>query len=470
MITPSRPEGVSYDIPDVAPEETALGLSTPLVELLPFGVYVCDAQGTIVRWNRAAARLWGRDPQSGGPATRFCGAVRLYRPSGAPVAHASSPMAVALATGIAFSDEELLLERPDGSKVEIALQVEVLRRADGAVAGAVGAFRERRHADQTAQRLAAIVENSDDAILTKDLDGIITSWNRGAERLYGYTAEETIGRPVSMLIPLDRQDEEPSILARIRRGERIEHFDTIRRRKDGSLVDISLSVSPLRNARGEIVGASKIARDVTEHRRAQEQQRLLLREMNHRVKNLFALAGSIVMLSARTAETPKALAQAATERLAALARAHALTQPSGASGEAERPTTLHALVRTILSPYDPAESRVTVSGADPTLAGHALTGLALLLHEFATNASKYGALSTPEGRVDVACAEAGEQLLVTWTERGGPPVEGEAGAEGFGTMLARATVKGQLGGSIERDWQPEGLVIRLSVARERLGG
>jgi PAS domain S-box-containing protein len=273
MITPSRPEGVSYDIPDVAPEETALGLSTPLVELLPFGVYVCDAQGTIVRWNRAAARLWGRDPQPGGPATRFCGSVRLYRPSGAPVAHASSPMAVALATGIAFSDEELLLERPDGSKVEIALQVEVLRRADGAVAGAVGAFRERRHADQTAQRLAAIVENSDDAILTKDLDGVITSWNRGAERVLGYTAEEVVGRHVSMLFPPEQSEDVELILGRIRRGEKVDHYETRRRRKDGRIIDVSISVSPIRDDEGRIIGASKIGRDVTQQKRAEEERR-----------------------------------------------------------------------------------------------------------------------------------------------------------------------------------------------------
>src|SRR5882757_9461541 len=120
--------------------------------------------------------------------------------------------------------------------------------------------------DEAAQRLAAIVESSDDAILAKDLNGTITSWNSGAERLFGYTADETIGKSVTMLIPPDRPNEEPAILARIRAGERIDHYETVRQRKDGSRIEISLSVSPIRGWDGRIVGASKIARDITERR------------------------------------------------------------------------------------------------------------------------------------------------------------------------------------------------------------
>src|ERR1043165_8486173 len=116
-------------------------------------------------------------------------------------------------------------------------------------------------------RLAAIVESSDDAIVSKDLNGIITSWNRGAEDLFGYTADEAIGQSITMLIPPDRLAEEDMVLGRIRRGERVEHFDTIRRRKDGSLVPISLTVSPIRDAAGTIVGASKIARNVADRKR-----------------------------------------------------------------------------------------------------------------------------------------------------------------------------------------------------------
>ena len=121
----------------------------------------------------------------------------------------------------------------------------------------------------TAQALlAAIVESSDDAIISKSLDGIITSWNRGAERLFGYTVAEAVGQPVTMLIPEERRDEEPEILSRVRAGDRVDHYETVRRRKDGTLVDISLTVSPIRDGTGRVIGASKIARDITDRKEA----------------------------------------------------------------------------------------------------------------------------------------------------------------------------------------------------------
>ena len=196
-------------------------------------------------------------------------------------------------------------------------------------------------AGEIAQRLAAIVESSDDAILAKDLNGTIISWNSGAERLFGYTADEAMGNSVTMLIPPDRADEEPTILARIRAGERIDHYETIRQRKDGSLIDISLSVSPIRGPDGEVIGASKIARDITARRRAEEQQMLLIREMDHRVKNLFTLAGSVVLLSARSARTVADLVSSVSSRLHALAQAHALTIPPSA-GRERQPQDDHA--------------------------------------------------------------------------------------------------------------------------------
>jgi PAS domain S-box-containing protein len=327
-------------------------------------------------------------------------------------------------------------------------------------------------AGEIAQRLAAIVESSDDAILAKDLNGTIISWNSGAERLFGYTADEAIGNPVTMLIPPDRADEEPTILARIRAGERIDHYETIRQRRDGSLIDISLSVSPIRGPDGKVIGASKIARDITARRRAEEQQMLLIREMDHRVKNLFTLAGSVVLLSARSARTVADLVSSVSSRLHALAQAHALTIPlsTGANGN-RKTTTLHALIRIILAPYDEAgddRPRAVVTGPDIAIGGEGLTSLALLLHEFATNAAKYGALSAPEGRIDIRCAQEGDRFVLSWIESGGPPIDRRIEAEGFGSVLAKGAVQGQLGGEIVRDWMPDGLSIRLVVDEKRL--
>jgi PAS domain S-box-containing protein len=456
--------------------------SDVLLHALPTAVYTTDAAGHITFYNDAAAELWGVRPELG--KSEFCGSWKMYWPDGTPLPHHECPMALALREQRPIRGMEAIAERPDGTRVPFIAYPSPLFDASGILIGAVNTLvdiTERYNAEQRIREsearyrdIAAIVESSEDAVLTKDLDGIITSWNNGARRLFGYTAEEAIGKPVLMLIPAERHDEEPTILSRIRRGERIDPYETARLRKDGSTVDISLTVSPVRNPDGRIIGASKIARDITERRRAEQQQRLLLREMDHRVKNLFALASSVVGLSARSATTPDELSSAVRLRLAALARAHALTLPVTSEGgmRIEPSTTLHAVIRTILSPYDDEtdgdSARFAISGPDIQLAGGLVTTFALLLHEFATNAAKYGALTTPAGHIDIACSDSDGQFALTWQERGGPCVDGHSDGEGFGTMLARSTVRDQLRGEISRDWKPEGLTIRLSVARDRI--
>jgi PAS domain S-box-containing protein len=160
------------------------------------------------------------------------------------------------------------LRHTDGTSVQLAVTHDIT---------------PRKGAERAALLLSAIVDSSDDAIISKNLDGVITSWNKSAERLFGYTTDEAIGRTVaSLLIPDDRQDEEPDILARLRQGERVDHFETVRRRKDGSLLDISLTISPVKNLQGVIIGASKIARDITESKRV----RLALLESEARYRQL----------------------------------------------------------------------------------------------------------------------------------------------------------------------------------------
>jgi PAS domain S-box-containing protein len=453
-----------------------------LLHGLPVAVYTTDAAGHITFYNDAAAELWGVRPQLG--KSEFCGSWKLYWPDGTPLPHNECPMALALKERRPIRGMEAIAERPDGTRVPFIPYPTPLFDASGALIGAVNtlvditeryeAERNIRESEARYRGIAAIVESSEDAVLTMNLEGIITNWNHGATRLFGYTADEVIGKPVTILIPENRRDEEPTILARIRRGEHIDHYETIRQRKDGSTVDISLTVSPVKDPEGRIIGASKIARDISERRLAEQQQRLLLREMDHRIKNLFALAGGVVSLSARSATTAKELASAVRDRLMALAQAHALTLSVTSEGgrRIEQSTTLHVLIRTMLSPYegrsDGHGARFTISGPDIRLAGGLVTSFALLLHEFSTNATKYGALSTPTGHIDIACSEGDGQFALTWQEHGGPRIDSHSDSEGFGTVLARATVKDQLRGEISRDWKPEGLTIRLSVARDRI--
>src|ERR1700750_2091699 len=176
---------------------------------------------------------------------------------------------------------------------------------------------ELRESEQRLRWLASIVESSDDAIVSKNLDGIFRSWNTGAERIFGYSASEAIGQPITLVIPQDRQSEEREILTRIRRGERIDHFETVRQRKDGSLIVVSLTVSPVKDADGTIVGASKIARDISEQKRNQELIVTLAREAEHRSKNLLANALATVNLS--QSSSPEGLQEIIAGRIQALA-------------------------------------------------------------------------------------------------------------------------------------------------------
>jgi two-component system, chemotaxis family, CheB/CheR fusion protein len=166
----------------------------------------------------------------------------------------------------AYYNIEYQVRRPSGQRAWIAARGRGVYADDGTTVGLIGIIQditERRTADEVRGRLAAVVESSSDAIISKTLDGIITTWNFGAERTYGYTAEEVIGRSVNLLIPPNHFDEEPALLERLRRGERIEHYQTVRRRKDGTLIDVSLGLSPIKDVNGAIIGASSIARDIT---------------------------------------------------------------------------------------------------------------------------------------------------------------------------------------------------------------
>lgn len=314
--------------------------------------------------------------------------------------------------------------------------------------------------------LRAIVESSDDAILTKNLDGLITSWNKGAERLFGYTAAQIMGAPVGVLLPPDRLDEEMQILARIRNGERVENFETIRLHRSGRPIHISLTCSPLHDAGGRIVGASKIARDNTQRHQAQEMQSLLIGEMQHRIKNVFTLAGSLVSLSASQVETKEELVKDVRSRLRALASAHELTVPvlNGAYISLRRSAfreTIDALFQPYLGEGD--SERVTVQGPELTFAPKAVTPVALLVNELVTNAVKYGALRDPDGRITITTARDDLNVRITWHEQhdhmGSPPTGEE---KGFGSTLSRLAVEQQLGGTLLRVWGKDGLHVTVT--------
>ncbi|HEX7956155.1 MAG TPA: PAS domain S-box protein, partial [Pyrinomonadaceae bacterium] len=261
---------VARDITEQRRAQEALRAQGEVIGQAYDAIFLRDTTNAITLWNRGAERTYGYTPEEAlgrsphellktVPPVPLEEIYRSLRREG-------------------FWEGELLHTRKDGEQIVVETRWATVRDGRGQVTSVLEITRdvtERRRAEAKLLQAAAIVENSDDAIISKDLNGIILSWNPGAERLYGYTAAEAVGHPVTMLIPEDRPDEEPNILSRIRRGERVEHYETVRVRKDGTLIDVSLTVSPVRDAEGRIVGASKIARDITARRRAEQTRGLL---------------------------------------------------------------------------------------------------------------------------------------------------------------------------------------------------
>ena len=236
--------------------------------------------GIITSWNRGAEKLFGYTAAEavGQPIFLIVPEDRIEE---------ERDVLARLRRGEKIDHFETVRRTKDGCDVYVSLTVSPVRDAHGHIVGASKVARdvsERRRNEELRARLAAIVDSSDDAIVSKTLDGVITSWNRGAERLFGYTAAEAIGQPIFLIIPEDRIAEEHDVLARLRRGEKVDHFETVRRTKDGGEVHISLTVSPIRDGAGRIVGASKVARDISERVRAQEALKRAHEELEKRVR------------------------------------------------------------------------------------------------------------------------------------------------------------------------------------------
>jgi PAS domain S-box-containing protein len=239
-------------------------LSHPVLNALPVAIYTCDANGYIRMFNRAAAELWGREPELG--KEMWCGSWKLYHPDGRPFPLDECPMAIVLKNGFVIPNQEIIVQRPDGSRRTVISHPKAIMNDQGRIIGAVNMLVDitsRKNAEEDSAWLTAIIQSSEDAVISKTLQGIVTSWNPGAEKLFGYTASEMIGQPINKLIPPDRFEEEPEILRQIQMGQRVSHFETKRVTKQGELIDISLAISPIKNSNGIIIGASKIARDIT---------------------------------------------------------------------------------------------------------------------------------------------------------------------------------------------------------------
>jgi two-component system CheB/CheR fusion protein len=272
------------------------GLDRALLESALDCIISMDARGVVVEFNPAAERTFGytRDQAVGRDLAELIIPPPFRERHRAGLRHY-------LETGVGpvlGKRLEVQAIRSDGSEIQVELAITALQTGKEPVFTAyLRDITNRTRGEEARGRLAAIIESSDDAIISKDLNGIITSWNAAAERLFGYKPEEIVGKSILTLIPPDRQHEEPGIIERIRRGQRIDHYETVRRKKDGTLFDISVTVSPLKDEKGQIIGASKIARDITD--RIQNERR---RTAQYAVASLLAGSGSIAEVCPRVIE------------------------------------------------------------------------------------------------------------------------------------------------------------------------
>jgi PAS domain S-box-containing protein len=434
-----------------------------MLESLPTAIYTTDAHGHLTFFNDAAAELAGRRPELG--IDQWCITWKLYRPDGTFLPHDECPMAVALKEKRAIRDVEIIAERPDGSRARVIPYPTPLFDKNGELAGAINMLVDvstRYEAELELARLGAVVASSEDAVISVNLEGTITHWNGGATQLYKYESHEVIGRPIGIIIPPELHSEETETLARLRQGERVKNYETERISKDGRRVSISLSVSSLRDEKGNVIGMSKVGRDITERKQAEQLQKLLLNELNHRVKNTLATVQAIAHQTVRSARSPEDFAISFTARLQALSRAHnLLTQSSWQGAE------LMSLIREQLL-YTDSDERISYAGPSVVLEPQIALHLSMVLHELGTNARKYGSLSVPKGHVFVSWSVQSTRtnddpiLLLRWQERDGPSVAAPT-KQGFGTTLIQQSIQAH-GGDVTINYGPEGVTCEIKVS------
>jgi two-component system, chemotaxis family, CheB/CheR fusion protein len=365
--------------------------------------------------------------------------------------------------------------RGDGDAPTFLLRMRPYLTVDNLVDGVVLTFvdiTESQRLNNEHARLAAIVNSSRDAIFGFSLDDRITSWNIGAERIFGLTAEQIIGKPLNRLRPHELSEHVESFFASHRRTTRMDEFEMIWVRPNGETVPLSMSYSPVRDSSGTLFAGKLIARDITERVRAARHTEMILAELNHRVKNTLATVQAIAQQTVANAADLPAFAESFLSRLLALSHTHNLLAQDAWIG-----ASLAGIVNNELAPYrhdgDACinDARVRVQGDEVTLPPKQALALSMALHELATNAGKYGSLSVPEGQVAVTWTTRtkGQRpwLLLQWTEAGGPLVAPPT-RRGFGSRLIGEGIPYELDGEVTLVFSPDGVSCVIDVPLDEI--
>ena len=466
--------GVFTDITDqkvaeagAAEAREAGDLLRAVIEAVPALIYVKDRQGRIQVANSPVMDLVGR------PWEEICNrtdAEFLDDPVQAAKIMANDQHL--MTTGGKEELEEIVGSDVHGPRIWLS-QKSAFLGADGKVRGLVGAsfdITARKRSEQqilsNELKLRRVIDSMFTFLGIMDLHGILVEANRAPVEGAGLTFEDVLGIPLwEAYWWSHNSDTSERIKAAVERGRLGEtsRFDVEIRWRDDSRIMIDFQIAPVLNEAGDVIQLIPSGVDVTARYSAEIQREILINELDHRVKNLFMIASSMIALSARHARTVEELAKAVTGRLAALAHAHSLIEPAIKGKSDGQGAELESLINAIVAPYRDllAADQIRLAGPPVHISGEVPAALALVLHELATNAAKYGALSVPNGHLSVNWSVTGENLVLVWSESGGPPVSGKPARNGFGSKLIHVTTSGTLGGTIDYEWLPVGLQVTL---------
>jgi PAS domain S-box-containing protein len=457
--------------------QSLMAVDQAVWDALPLGVYACDADGHILRVNRTAVELWGQAPRMLDPTQRFCGSYRAEGLDGTLILPNQTPMARAVQHGESFKGVEARVQNPDGKRWLARIDIEPLRDADGAVIGAVNCFQDVTHEHDARAREHQMRQALERQQRTFDLAMIaskmgtwrytvadnICVYDENAQGLYGLTDGRFLHDEAGVKDKIHADDID-LMWAQVAKavdpeGDGRYEAEYRVKQRDGSwrwvsawgLVEFE-GQGPARKV-AAIAGAS---RDLTERKQAEELQRLLLNELNHRVKNTLATVQSIAYQTLKGATDIDAARTALDARILSLAPIHdLLTESNWVSAD------LRDVVERGMQPF--AASRIQVSGPSVHLSPKHALALSLALHELATNAAKYGALSTPGGRVDMQWHQRGNVVGLNWRESGGPAVTAPT-HRGFGSRLLEVGLVRSLGGKTKLDYASSGVCCEISIS------